>query len=63
MQENRVRRVAARRGYVAEKSRRRDPLATDYGHWTLTSASTGEVAITGPIDQVESFLTDGIRRR
>lgn len=35
----RVRRKAARRGYVVTKSRTRDPLAIGYGSWT---ASDGE---------------------
>ncbi|WP_409485137.1 hypothetical protein [Arsenicicoccus dermatophilus] len=35
VRENRVRRIAARRGYVLSKSRRRDPEATDYSLWTV----------------------------
>ena len=33
--ENRLRRTAQRRGYVLEKSRRRDPKAKDYGLYRL----------------------------
>lgn len=36
VRENRLRRVAERRGYTLMKSRRRDPLALDYGkYWLL----------------------------
>jgi hypothetical protein len=33
--ENRLRRIAARRGYRLVKSARRDPLARDYGRYRL----------------------------
>jgi hypothetical protein len=33
--ENRLRRMAARRGWTVEKSRSRDPKALDYGLWTM----------------------------
>ena len=36
--ENRLRRVAARRGLRLEKSRRRDPNAIDYGGYMLADA-------------------------
>jgi hypothetical protein len=45
--ENRLRRMAERRGYGLSKSRRRDPLATGYGTWTLTDAATGSVIAAG----------------
>ena len=38
--ENRARRIAERRGYRLEKSRRRDPRATDYGRYQLIDAVT-----------------------
>ena len=38
MLENRLRRVAARRGLRLEKSRRRDPNAIDYGGYMLVDA-------------------------
>ena len=61
VRENRVRRVAARRGYELRKSRRRDPLAVDYGHWYLTRGSingmaTGRVTGFDDLDAVEAFL-------
>lgn len=33
--ENRVRRAAERQGFVLTKSRRRDPLATDFGFYYI----------------------------
>jgi hypothetical protein len=45
--ENRARRIAERRGYRLEKSRRRDPRATDYGRYQLIDAATGTVASIG----------------
>jgi hypothetical protein len=35
--ENRLRRMAGRQGYTLTKSRRRDPLAADYGLWWITN--------------------------
>lgn len=51
-----MRRVAARRGYMVAKSRRRDPYALDYGTWQLIWAATGEVVASGSIDDVEAAL-------
>lgn len=45
--ENRARRVAERRGYRLEKSRRRDPRATDYGRYQLIHVVTSTVASIG----------------
>jgi hypothetical protein len=36
-QEQRVRRMAERQGLELRKSRRRDPLALDYGRWWVVS--------------------------
>jgi hypothetical protein len=41
VRENRLRRMAQRRGYMLVKSRRRDPLATDYGLYVLVGDSKG----------------------
>jgi hypothetical protein len=55
VRENRLRRVAGRRGWTLSKSRRRDPLAVDFGTWTLTGP--GRKARTFPdLDAVEAFL-------
>jgi hypothetical protein len=56
VRENRIRRKAERQGYKLEKSRRRDPDATDYGMFTLTSAK-GTPRTFKSIDAVEKFLT------
>jgi hypothetical protein len=43
--ENRVRRMLGRQGYKLSKSRRRDPLALDYGRYTISrGAARFEVA-------------------
>ena len=54
-----VRRTAARRGYTAFKSRRRDPLATDYGMWTVTGPRSKRVSPPSgwTLQQVEQWLT------
>ncbi len=64
VRENRLRRVAERRGWELRKSRRRDPLAIDYGQWTVTSASINVGGVRMPmrtvtlssLDAVEGFL-------
>ena len=64
VRENRLRQVAKRRGYELSKSRRRDPLAVDFGVWRLWRASIGGPGgdvLTGGIeldslDKVEKFL-------
>jgi hypothetical protein len=56
VQEQRIRRVAKRRGYTVHKSKRRDPLAIDYGSWQLIHAGTGQTVTIGSIDQVEEAL-------
>jgi hypothetical protein len=69
VKENRIRRKAARRGYKLEKSKRRDPLAVDFGLYHLTSAETGgKVAVPASsahgatADEVEEFLDRRIVR-
>jgi hypothetical protein len=47
--ENRARRIAERRGYRLEKSRRRDPRATDYGRYQLIDTATNTVASIGSL--------------
>jgi hypothetical protein len=60
IRENRLRRVADRRGYELRKSRRRDRLALDYGEWYLTKGSMTAGATTTvtlqSLDEVEAFL-------
>ncbi len=73
VRENRVRRAAERQGIVIHKSARRDPYATDYNKYAMTSSVTGQtigqatislpsatvVSNTLTIDQVEHYLTEG----
>jgi len=58
--ENRVRRVAERRGYILRKSRRRDPLALNFGAFWLIEASTNGLAVGGEfgtdLQEIEDFL-------
>jgi hypothetical protein len=61
VRENRLRRMAERRGYELNKSRRRDPLAVDYGEWWITRGRVSGMALQrqGPfktLDEVEDFL-------
>jgi hypothetical protein len=60
VRENRLRRVAERRGYEMRKSRRRDPLALDYGEWYLVRGSIQGLPMQkvtlSSLDAVETFL-------
>ena len=61
IRENRLRRMAARQGYVLSKSRRRDPRAVDYGGYFLADANTSHLETSEhgmDLDEVETFLTD-----
>jgi hypothetical protein len=51
---NRLRRVAKRRGFEVRLSRRRDPLAVDYG--TVELLKNGRRLISGSIVKVEKAL-------
>lgn len=55
--ENRVRRAASRQGLLLTRSRRRDPLASDYGLYTLSDAN-GPLVRTKDLVQIERALTD-----
>jgi hypothetical protein len=48
--ENRLRRVADRRGYRLEKSRRRDERAITFGLYRLVDLMTGEIIGAGLLD-------------
>lgn len=65
VRENRVRRVAQRRGLRIVKSRRRDPRALDYGCYCIVDADTNCVVAGGgqkhfhwSLDDVEKWLTE-----
>ncbi len=60
--EHRLRRLAKRRGYILQKSKRRDPYAIDYGRWWIVepdiggNVAGGQFGIT--LDEVEEILTN-----
>lgn len=62
VEENRLRRVAERRGYILEKSRRRDKLAKDYGLYRLLvdhrdiDDQRKKIPFTHTLIEVEQFL-------
>lgn len=60
VRENRLRRVAARRGLVLKRSKRRDPQALDYGAYWLVDAE-GNYLVYGDqwgtdLDGIEEYL-------
>jgi hypothetical protein len=55
VREDRLRRVAARRGLVLRKVKRIDRKAIDYGHFQLISAGTKP--IVGTLDEIERELS------
>jgi hypothetical protein len=57
VRENRLRATAERRGLRLSKSRRRDPLAVDFGVYWLTDPTTERVvAECNGLDAVEDHL-------
>ena len=65
--ENRLRRVAARRGLRLEKSRRRDRSAIGFGGYRLIDESSGRTvlgesahAFDATMDEVEAALDGGL---
>ena len=70
VRENRLRRMARRRGYLLQKSKRRDPLAIDFNGFMLMDAFSNAVvlgarkhAFDASIDDVEAFLERGTSER
>jgi hypothetical protein len=57
VRDNRLRRMADRQGLKLERSRRRDPLATDYGMYRLAGPDTEVVHYFPDMDEVEEYLT------
>lgn len=55
--ENRVRRAAGRQALLLTRSRRRDPLAYDYGLYTLSDAN-GPLVHTTDLAEIERALSD-----
>ncbi len=64
VRENRLRRLAVRRGLLLMKTRRRDPRAYDFGGFKLVDFNNNVVAGSKPmdfsldLDGVEKFLAD-----
>jgi len=63
VREDRLRRAARRQGLILEKSRRRDPRATDFGAFRIVNEQTSAVVASGAdggfglnLDQVEAHL-------
>ena len=56
-----LRRVAKRRGYTVSKVRRVDPLATDYGTWTIKGPGAPRGLVT--LEQAEAFLNSPPREK
>jgi hypothetical protein len=59
--ENKLRRIASRRGYRLEKSRTRDPKALNFDRWTieLTDGGIGVPEVHGrnlTLSEVEEFF-------
>jgi hypothetical protein len=67
VRENRLRRVAARRGLRLAKSRRRDERALDFGRYWLIDNRTGTVIAGGQwgvsLDEIEEELSGQQRRQ
>jgi hypothetical protein len=70
IRENRLRAAAARQGYQLVKSRRRDPLAPDYGCWMIIDPDTNTMIagaeVSGrpsmTLDQAEQWLINPASR-
>lgn len=56
VREDRLRRMAQRQGLTVQKSRRRDPLALDYGAYYVMRGSDC-LESPGNLDELEEFLT------
>jgi hypothetical protein len=60
VRENRLRRMAHRRGLALRKSRRRDPGALDFGRYWLLDQETGDPVFGSrwgvSIENIEEFL-------
>ena len=61
---NRLRRIASRQGLRLEKSRQRDPMALDYGKYSLVNGRPDHIHVfigQGDLDQIEDWLESGYR--
>ena len=70
VRENRIRRMADRRGYRLMKSRRKDPRGIGYGKYKVLDATTMKPVFgskpdeySATLDEVEAWLIDDNRGR
>ena len=59
VRENMLRRIASRQGLRLQKSRQRDPMALDYGKYSLVNGRPGHIHVfigQGDLDQIEEWL-------
>ena len=62
VRENKVRRIAQRRGFRVERSRRRDPQALDYArYWLIRVEDKEEMLSRVELDDVEEWLNAYVR--
>ena len=64
VRENMLRRIASRQGIGLQKSRHRDPMALDYGKYSLVNGRPGHIHVfigQGDLDQIEEWLESGHR--
>ena len=64
VRENMLRRIASRQGLRLQKSRQRDPMALDYGKYSLVNGRPGHIHVfigQGDLDQIEEWLESGHR--
>jgi hypothetical protein len=58
VRENRLRRAVDRRGFTLSKTRRRDPMAWDYGLFTITDPDRNVVVAENlTVDGLEDWLS------
>jgi hypothetical protein len=64
VRENRLRAALRRQGLELRKSRRRDPLALDYGRYYLVDpAINGLLDEASDLDQVEAWTNEGRKQQ
>jgi len=62
VRENRLRRMASRQGLRLEKSKQRDPMALDYGKYSLVNGRRGHIYVMigqADLGQLEEWLEIG----
>jgi hypothetical protein len=62
VRENRLRRAVERRGFMLQKSRRRDPQAWDYGTYQIIDPDTNYLVAALRVDRGYGLSLDDIER-